>query len=280
MAGSVYAVVAVGFNVVESATRLFNFAHGDLVTLAPMVVLIAIDYEDVPIWLALILGVVACVVASVIIERLCMRRFESRPDSFGWILTTLGASVIIEQALAAPFQAQPVALGVHLSMGPLDAKGVLISAQDILIIGLAIAMLISILALLRWTALGATIRAVGQDRDGARSIGLRANRAAIGAMVIAGIAAGGIGIAYAPLTLITPDFGFGLTFFAFIAAALGGIGSVPGAIIGGYAVGLIIQLTAIYVGSVWTDTVLFGLLVVLYSLRPRGIMGRRAERLV
>jgi branched-chain amino acid transport system permease protein len=278
--GSLYSVVAVGFNVLERTTRVFNFAHGDLITLPPIATLAAIDIYHLPILLSFAAGVLCGVLASVLIELLCLRNYEGRPESFGWILSTLGVSVILEQAMSQPFQAQPVVFSYHLSLSPFHVQFVRISPQQLLTCGVAAVIFTLLFFFYRRTRLGKILRATGEDIDGARALGLGTHRAALVAMVIAALSAAAIGLVIAPLTLVTPTFGFGLTFLGFVAATLGGIGSDLGAAVGGYACGLIVQLVAVYADAVWTDAALFGCLVLLFMVRPQGALGRAPERRV
>jgi branched-chain amino acid transport system permease protein len=277
--GSLYALVALGFSLLERSTRILNFAHGDVIMWAAMAPIVVGVLWGAPGWLALLSGLAAAVLIGLAIERTAMRPFIGRGDDFTWILATLGASIILQQLAAEPFDGQDQAFPYHLSRDPLlDALDV--SGQDLLVIGGALLCAALIYGMSERTSLGRRLSAVGTDPEGAIALGISPGRMSRAAMLLAAVTATVAGITIAPLLLVSPHFGFSLTFTGFVAAAIGGLGSLAGAFAGGYAVGLIIQITAVHIGTDWTNTMLFGSLLVLYLVRPQGLFGHAAARRV
>jgi branched-chain amino acid transport system permease protein len=277
--GSLYALVAVGFSLLERSTRILNFAHGDVIMWAAMAPIVTGVLWGAPVWIALLSGLAAALLIGLAIERTAMRPFIGRSDDFTWILTTLGASIILQQLAAEPFDGQDQAFPYHLSRAPLFGS-LDVSAQDLMVVGGAAACALMLYLMSERTSLGRKLSAVGTDPEGAIALGISPGRMSRAAMAMAAVTATVAGITVAPLLLVSPHFGFSLTFTGFVAAAIGGLGSLSGAFAGGFAVGLIIQVTAVHIGTDWTNTMLFGSLLVLYLVRPRGLFGHAATRRV
>ena len=259
----------------------FELRDGDLIMRAPMGTLVATNIWGISEWPAIVIGMAICIVMGLVIERFCMRPFLGRPAQYGWILTTLGASTVVEQFAVQPFKSPTTVLSVRRLPSALPYKldsG--LSPQEILLVGSAVGVVIVLLVLYRTTRLGRMLIAVGEDSDGARALGISAGRMSQVAMVLAALSAAVAGFVVAPTLLVDPTFGFSLTFSGFVAAAIGGLGSIGGGIVGGMAIGLMGQLTAVYVGAIWTDAVVFGSLLALYLIRPWGLFGRRPVRTV
>jgi branched-chain amino acid transport system permease protein len=139
---------------------------------------------------------------------------------------------------------------------------------------------IAVYLILERSRLGRQVTAVGTDPEGAIVLGISLRRISQFVMVLSALSAAVVGLTVAPLLLVSPTFGFSLTFIGFAAAAIGGLGSVKGSFLGGYLVALVIQLTAVYWTPTWTNTMVFGVLVAVYAIRPWGVFGHRPARMV
>jgi len=279
VAGSLYALVATGFNVLERTTHILNFAHGDLLMIAPMTTLVAHFLWHFPIWASAVTGVAMNVAVALVIDFVAIRPFLDQAYNFTWVLSTLGCSVIIEQVAAKPFASQPQAFIISsLSTREKKVGPFLMSPQELLIVLAAIAVAVALHFFYRRTRLGRMLIAVGEDIVGARSLGVAPKRMGQVAIVLAALTAAIAGITYAPLVLVTPTMGFALTFTGFVAMAIGGMGSVIGGYLGGIFVALATQITLVYAGGTWTDAALFGALLCLYLIRPQGLLGHPSLR--
>lgn len=276
--GSLFALVAVGFSLLERSTKILNFAHGDIIMWAAMAPIVTHVLWGWPAWLALLSGPVVAVALGLVVERVAMRPFIGRTDDFTWILATLGCSVILQQLAAEPFDAQDQAFPFYISRSPVS-DSLRISPQALLVIAGAAACALFLLLVLR-TTLGRKITAVGTDPDGAVVLGISPGRMSQVAMVLAVVTATAAGMTVAPLLLVSPQFGFTLLFTGFVAAAIGGLGSIAGSFVGGYAVALAMQITSVHFTTGWINTVLFGLLLLVYVVRPWGLFGHRPARAV
>ena len=278
--GALYALVALGFNVLDRTTRVLNFAHGDLIMIAPMGAVVAVNLWGLPAPLAIVIGVVAAVVLGLLVEFAAFRPFIGSSNSVSWILGGLAASVLIEQLATEPFGATPQTMTISLPIRAQQLGPLTVSPQSILLVVTAILCVALVWVFYRKTSVGRLLRAVGEDSEGAEALGVSKVRAAQIAMVVSALLAAIAGLLSAPLLLVSPDFGFNLTFVGFIAVAIGGSGSIPGSLVGGLIIGALQQATAVFLGAGWTHIVAFGALLLLYLIRPWGLFGSRPLRTV
>jgi branched-chain amino acid transport system permease protein len=278
--GCIYALVATGFNLLERSTKVLNFAHGYLIMWAPMGALVVSSQHGLPPVVGLLSGVALTIVLALIVERVAIRQFIGRSEALPWVLSTLGASLILGQLALLPYGGEAQAFPYSLSIAPTRLGAVVLSQQTFLLFGVTALVGVLVYVLYNRTRLGQMLLAVAEDFDGARVLGISPARMSQVSIVASALAAAAVGLVIAPLLLVSPALGFSLTFTGFVAAALGGLGSLRGGFLGGGAVGFVIQLTAIYIGSVWTNTALFTVLLAVLLIRPWGVLGRRPLRKV
>jgi branched-chain amino acid transport system permease protein len=278
--GCTYALVATGFNVLERSTRVLNFAHGYLIMWAPMATLVLSAAWGVPPIIGLLGGVLVAIILGLLVEVIAIRPFVGKADVLPWILSTLGASLVLGQLALLPFKGEARAFPYALSLSPGHFGIVQISPQQMLLFGVTVLVALAIYTINGRTRLGKMLTAVAEDFDGSRVLGISPTRMAQAAMIGSAVVAAATGMLIAPFLLVSPDLGFNLTFTGFVAAALGGLGSLRGGFLGGIAVGFVIQLTAIYLGSVWTNTALFAVLLLVLLVRPWGLLGQAPARQV
>ena len=280
VSGSIYALIATGFNLLQRTTRIFNFAQGDMITIAPYVLLVAALVHGLPTAEAVAVTIPIIIGGALVIEYLAIRPFVNKPDSYQWIIATLGVSVILEQWMSQQFSSSILYDPIGLSLAPIHGLSFRTSPQQILVVGMALGMWLLLALLYGRTRLGKMLIAAGEDADGARAVGISASRMSQLAMVLSVLSAAACGLVVAPLSPITPQFGFDLTFIGFVAATIGGMGSISGGFIGGYAAGFIVQVTTTTIGAGWTDTTLFAALLLTYLIRPAGLFGMNLARRV
>ncbi len=290
--GMVYALVALGYTLVYGILELINFAHGDVFMLGgmlttSMVVWFGIDQSAstgkvaVSIVPMLVIAAAFCGTLNVTIETIAYRPLRNAPR-LAPLITALGVSFIL----------QNVGL-VWKGSAPVNIRSNILPTGDIFTIGSAayswkqlIIVLVTIptLALLVWlvqkTKQGKAMRATAQDKDAAAIMGIDVNRTISFTFLIAGALAGVAGVLYALyVTSVSFDTGFRLGLFAFTAAVVGGIGNLPGAVLGGLLIGMIEQfnngLTWHTPGSDWTSTIIFSILILILVFRPEGLLGER-----
>lgn len=273
--GSIYGLIAVGYTVVYNGTRVFNLAQGALVMVAIMLSYWAIVRQGWPQWAAL-LFVLGCVTAiSVAEERVIIRPFlNRRGDSFGWFIATLAFGSIIEAVVIRQYgDHPPLPIPSPLPSSPIRIGFVHVSWQNLLAIVVFIVVCVALLVFYKRTWTGQAMRATAVDRDIAMLRGIDVKRISQLAFVIAGLAAGIGGFVVAPIVYSDPTIGLNYAIKGFIALALGGFGSMRGAIVGALALGVAEQVWDVYGNASYEVAVGVALLIFALMVRPTGLFG-------
>lgn len=280
VSGAVYALIATGFNVGARTTGVLNFAHGNLVTLAPLGVLVFTRTLGLPVVLSFICAFLAVLALTLIEEWLAIRPFMQSGGSLPWILSTLGAGIILGELGSLPFHGETLGFPYHFSFHPWSLGGVRIAPVQVATVVVAVVAVVLLQAFYRLTLLGRQLEAVAEDLDGARAIGIYGSRMSQLAFALSAVLAIVTGWAVAPTLGVSAGSGLALTFTGFVATAIGGIGSISGGLIGGVVVGVLSQVAIVYVGSTWTNALVFGGLIAVYVVRPAGLFGKQLVRAV
>lgn len=285
--GSFYALVALGYTVVYGIVRLINFAHGDLTILSSFVALTFIASMGgiiLPTWLQVI-GVFAIpmVVAPVlmyVIFRLTYRPMLRRRALLGLMIVALGAALLLQNLMLLIYGPNPRPFPGLLSFGSFSLATVRVSYNQIILFALAVGLMAGMYWFVHRTVVGTAMRALAIDHEAARAIGINVDRlisvAFVAAAVLAAASGVMIGLYYSQIAF-TQGFYLGLR--AFTAAVLGGIGNIPGAMVGGLLIGLLEAYAGGFISGRWQDVLVFVVLIATLILRPSGILGERiAER--
>jgi len=269
--GSIYALVALGYTMVYGIIKLLNFAHGDIIMVGGYIALFSLTFGLNPV-IAALLTVAGCTLLAVIIEKLAYTPLRFAPR-LSLLITAIGISILLQNLAQYFFGAHDRSFPRSLlfPVGNIVLGDVRIAYTSLVTIALSIVSMIALTVLVRKTKLGKAMRAVSEDTGAAELMGINVNNVitftfAVGA-ALAGIGALLYGLRY---PLIAPTIGAMLGLKAFVAAVLGGIGSIPGTMIGGYAIGLLEALVIALGFSGWVDGAVFMVLMV----KPTGIMGR------
>lgn len=286
--GSLYALVALGYTMVYGVMKLINFAHGDLVAFSAYVGLTiftqfygsnALSLVNIVIVFSLTAIVVAFV--GVLLERLAYRPLRTAPR-LSAVVSALGASLVIQNGIMLIW-------GPNMEIFPSDVfpstswtfGTVVISFTQMVILALSAVLMIALYIFINKTKMGTAIRATAIDQDAAKLMGINVNRIIMIIFIVGSMlgAIGGlfIGIYYRGLTF---DMGWLYGLNAFIAAIIGGIGSIPGAMLGGLLLGLFNAMIAGYISTEWAETFTFILLIVILILRPTGLLGEKTAEKV
>lgn len=278
--GSLAGLFALAFVVMYRTTGVLNFAHGQLVMLMPLAVLVISDLKGLPVPVGFGLGLLVVIAVALVEERVAIRPFIQSGRALPWILSTLGFSIVIAELMALPYDAQSVRFPWGFSARAKDFLGLRIALSDVAVVLALVLLVVAIVLFDRKTTTGVRLRAVSQDKDGAAVLGISPGAAsrlcAIGAAIIASIT----GVLLVSTQLVTPELGLTFLFNGFVAAAVGGLDSVPGTIVGGVVVGVVGQAASVYVGASYVQLVLFLVLLCVYLVRPHGIFGRASVRAV
>lgn len=280
--GCQFALVALGINVLVRVTGIVNFAFGNLLGLAPLAVLVAIQKLNLPLGVSFFLaGLFVVVAVALIQERITLRPFLAARDALPWILSTLAASLIFTQVAEIPFNGQTLPFPYDFGENPLKIGPITTTWANVTVVLVAVAVYVAVLLFHSRTSAGRMLTAVSEDPMGASAIGISVSRASQIAAMLSALIAFSIGIVMAPITEVTTGAsGLTILFSGFVAATIGGIGSLEGALVGGIVAGFLIQAVSVYLGPEWINTFLFSGLIVILGFRPHGLFGRVAVRAV
>jgi branched-chain amino acid transport system permease protein len=283
--GAMYALVAVGLNITYATTNIFNFAHGEMVMVGAVMGVILWVSFGVPVLLALLGAVVIAAVLGALTERIAVRPVAHMRESAGWVLATFGVAIIVRQSFEIAVTRRPGSTDTRAFNAFLPAPfdhvrhygRILINPTRVLPVVVLVVVLLALVWFLRRTDVGRALGAVADDREGAALRGLPVNGLSMLAFAVgAAIAALG-GFVTGPILQASVTVGFGLTLKGFIAATIGGIPEIGGAAVGGMVLGLAEQYTVQYLDGSLQEPLVLGLLLLVLTLRPQGLLGRRAR---
>lgn len=273
--GGIYALVALGLTLVYGILHVPNFAHGAFYMVGAFATFHLMSAWGWNYWLAMA-GSAACVaLIGVLSERLVFHPLRHNPGLHPMI-AAIGMLLFLEAGAQAIWGAE-----FHRMQTPynaiIDLGGVTAPAQRLLIIAGAFTVMVALQVFLTRTVTGSTIVAMAQNRDGASLVGINANRVAMLTFAISGALAAVAASLYAPINLVYPAMGHLVITKAFVIIILGGMGSVPGAIVGGLIIGFAESFGAFYISTDYKDIISFLLLVVILSFRPQGLFTNGAR---
>ncbi|WP_290814480.1 branched-chain amino acid ABC transporter permease [Halovivax sp.] len=294
--GVVYSCIiilaSIGLSLVYSIGNFANFAHGDTMAVGAFGAIVAAPaiqshapgaaVAGFPLWFfgALAVGMLVAVVVVVATEYLVYRPLDA--DPIGLLITSIGVALAYRALLMMQFgsgqRTYPMSRGGRIEWID-EAFGVAVTVRDLVIVLTTILLVVSLHALLQYTTLGRKMRAMADNAELARVAGIRTREVVLAMWIIGGALAAAGGVFLGLDTLVTPRMGFELLLLIFAAVILGGIGSVYGAMLGGFAIGMAHELTPAipYIGTEYNAAVAFVLLVVILLVRPSGILGGDVE---
>lgn len=279
--GAVYSLVAIGYNVIFATTGVLNFAQGEFFMLGTMVGVFLYVSLGLPVALALVLTVAFVAAIGALEEPLALRpAAKSGEGAFGWVISTFGFSIVVAAGTALLMGASIRPFPPVLDVGTHEIGGVFVDGYRMLIVGVALVVGLGLHLFLQHTPTGQALGAIHQDRDAAQLRGIPVGSMAILSFALSAGIVALVGFLVAPL--ITASAGVGLLFGlkGFIAAALGGIPSIKGAVLGGLLLGPIEVFGAHFAGGGFRNATVFAVLILVLAIRPAGIFGHDSVRAV
>ena len=280
--GSVYAIIALGYTMVYGIAKMLNFAHGDVIMVGSYVAFVAINNMGLPIPISILLSVIVCTVLGVVIEGIAYRPLR-HASKLAVLITAIGVSYFLQNMALLIFGANTKSFTSVVQVKPLSLAGgqLNISGETIVTILACVVIMIGLMTFIKYSKAGHAMLAVSEDDGAARLMGINVNRTisltfAIGS-ALAAIAGVLLCSAYPSLT---PYTGSMPGIKAFVAAVFGGIGSIPGAFIGGILLGIIEILARAYISSQLSDAIVFSVLIIVLVVRPTGLMGKEIQEKV
>lgn len=278
--GSIYALIALGYTMVYGTIKLINFAHGDVFMLGSFIGFYLVTQYNMNVFLAMLIAMVMTAILGAIIERVAYKPLRNSTRITA-LITAIGVSYFIQNVMIYFVGPEVKAFPSPLPTKIIKLGSVVINTKQILVFVVTIATMILLNTIVQKTKMGKAMRAVAVDSEAAQLMGIDVNRVisftfALGS-AMAGIAGVLYGIYY---NSISATMGATPGLKAFIAAVIGGIGSIPGAMLGGYLIGILETIVTFMGGSMYKDAVVYGLLIVILLVMPSGLFGSRVKEKV
>ncbi len=270
--GSQYVLVALGLTLIFGILDISHFAHGHMYMIGAYLLYVVQVLLGVNYWLALIVCMAALAVAGVLVERLVYRPLRGKP-SINSFIAAIGLILVLE-TLIRGIKPEPLQVPKPIDR-TVEFMGITMEAQRLVVIAGAIFFIVLLYLFIKRTRLGTAIEAMAQDREGAALMGISVNRLSALTFAVATALAAAAAALMAPLAFISPEMGATLVLKAYVIVVIGGLGSMHGAIIGGYLLGILEALAIAYVSSAYKDVFAFGILIIILAIRPTGLFGGR-----
>lgn len=295
--GSIYALIALGYTMVYGIIRLINFAHGDFIMVGGYTLVFTVPLllaAGVPAWIAVVAAVIACAVVGVLVEKLAYSPVRKRGTKMSTLITAIAMSLFLENLAQALFGPNAKPVKTIFSVSPIliygSAEGMSeppvllrLDTNTFLTIFIGVAVMVGLFLFVKYTKSGQAMRAVSEDKNAASLMGIHVNRTISLTFAIGAGLAGVASLMYAAqYPAVTTTMGSMLGLKAFVAAVLGGIGSIPGAMLGGIVIGIVESLSKAYISTVtggiitsaFSDAIVFSILIIVLLVKPAGILGK------
>ena len=275
--GSIYALIALGYTMVYGVAKLINFAHGDIIMVGAYTIFFVVQTSlfksGMPFYLSIIPAIIACTLLGILIERIAYKPLRNS-SSISILITAIGVSLFLENLFVKFFTANAKPVPSLFKQASLNIFGIRLSFQTIFTIVLTIILTIIFQIFISKTKYGKMMLAVSEDYKASSLVGINVDNTMTMTFAIGSALAGVASLLYvSSYPQITPFMGSMLGIKAFTAAVVGGIGSIPGAVIGGFILGMIEVMTRAYLSSSYADAIVFLVLIVVLIVKPTGILG-------
>lgn len=281
--GSVYAIIALGYTMVYGIAKMLNFAHGDVIMVGAFVILTAITKAGLSPVVSVILGIIVCTVLGVVIEMVAYRPLRKASSNLAVLITAIGVSYLLQNLALLIFGADAKSFVTVINVPTLTLFDGRLTIKGITIVTIlaCIVIMLGLTFFVNKTKPGRAMQAVAEDRDAAQLMGVNVNATISLTFAIgSGLAAiAGLLLCSAYPTL-TPYTGAMPGIKAFVAAVFGGIGSIPGAMVGGILLGVIEIFGRAYISSQVADAIVFAVLIIVLLVKPAGLFGKNIQEKV
>lgn len=273
--GSVYALLALGYTMVYGIIQLINFAHGEIYMIGAFAGFYSASTLKLPLIPTLLVAMAVSALAGIIIEKIAYKPLRNSPR-IALLITAIGVSLFLQNAMRLLVGSNPKPFPDLINAGSINIGPIQIEVKTILMFGVSALLVILLQFIVYKTKVGKAMRASSQDMEAASLMGINVDNTisltfAIGS-ALAGIAGVLVAISYPS---ITPYMGAMPGLKAFVAAVLGGIGSIPGALVGGIAIGLLETFSKAYISTNFSDAIVFAILIIILLIKPAGLLGKK-----
>ncbi|EJP18619.1 branched-chain amino acid ABC transporter, permease protein [Lachnoanaerobaculum sp. ICM7] len=273
--GSIYALIAIGYTMVYGIAKMINFAHGDIIMVGAYALYFSISVLGLPVPVALLLTVIVCSVLGVLIEKIAYKPLR-KAQPLAVLITAIGMSFFLQSSSLLIFGSTPIPFQSVIPNDNIKVGPVIISSITLVTLVVTAVAMILLTLFINKTKLGSAMRAVSEDKGAAELMGINVNSTISMTFAIGSALAAVAGILYiSQYQSMKPTLGALPGIKAFVAAVLGGIGSIPGAMLGGILLGLIESVSKAYISTELADAIVFGVLIVVLLFRPSGLLGKK-----
>lgn len=279
--GSIYAIIALGYTMVYGIAKMLNFAHGDVIMVGAYAALTAAGTFFFPPWLAIIASIATCALLGFLIEKIAYKPLRNA-SPLSVLITAIGVSYFLQNLALLIFGAQKKAFPELIKLPDIVINSdLIINGATIVTFIAAAVIMVGLMLFIKRTKTGRAMLAVSEDKNAARLMGIDVNKTISITFVIGSALAAIAGICYGlAYTYVGPTTGSMPGIKAFVAAVIGGIGSIPGAMIGGILLGLIENFAKAYISTKLSDAIVFGILIIVLIIKPTGILGKKKNEKV
>lgn len=280
--GSVYAIIALGYTMVYGIAKMLNFAHGDVIMVGGYISFCAISYLGLPSIVAVLLAMLVCTILGIVIEGLAYKPLRSAP-SLAVLITAIGVSYFLQNAAQLIWSSAPKSYISVLKAEPLrlfDGQ-LTVTAEAVLTIAVCVVIMVALTLFINNSKMGKAMRAVSEDKGAAQLMGINVNRTISTTFAIGSALAAVAGVLLcSSYPTLQPTTGSMPGIKAFTAAVFGGIGSVPGAMLGGILLGIIEIFGKAYISTQLSNAIVFAVLIVVLLFKPTGLLGKKISEKV
>ena len=273
--GAIYALIALGYTMVYGIAKMLNFAHGDVIMVGAYTLFVTMGTLGLPAYLGVILSIVFCAVLGVVLEKIAYKPLRGS-SPLAVLITAIGVSYFLQSLALLIFGSQQQKVESVVNLPSIYLGAVELSGESIVTLGTTILIMIALTLFIKKTKTGRAMLALSEDRGAAQLMGINVNRTiSITFAIGSGLAAVAGALFVSSYGFVGPYTGSLPGIKAFVAAVLGGIGSIPGAMLGGILLGIIESFSKAYISTQLSDAIVFGVLILVLLVRPSGLLGRK-----
>ena len=280
--GAVYAIIALGYTMVYGIAKMLNFAHGDVIMVGAYASYCVTSYLGLPAVVSIIIAVAVCTLLGIVIEGLAYKPLRGTP-SLAVLITAIGVSYFLQNAAQLIFGSAPKNFKSIVTMQPLSlfGGGLTITGEVLVTIVVCVAIMVGLTLFTSKTRMGKAMRAVSEDRAAAQLMGINVNQTISITFAIGSALAAVAGVLLcSTVPTLMPTTGAMPGIRAFTAAVFGGIGSIPGAMLGGILLGIIETFSKAYISTQFSDAIVFSVLIIILLVKPAGLLGKQIQEKV
>ena len=280
--GSVYAIIALGYTMVYGIAKMLNFAHGDIIMVGAYMSFCVTNYLGLPAVAGILVAMVVCTTLGIIIEGLAYKPLRGT-SSLAVLITAIGVSYFLQNAALLLWGSAPKTFTSVVTFAPIKLFGgqLTITGEVIVTILASVAIMVGLTLFTGKTRMGKAMRAVSEDRDAAQLMGINVNQTISMTFAIGSCLAAVAGVLLcSTVPTLQPTTGSMPGIRAFTAAVFGGIGSIPGAMLGGILLGIIETMTKAYLSTQFSDAIVFSVLIIILLVKPAGLLGKQIQEKV